>query len=109
LNLPTADLRSKPWDEFAAPGAPVMDFIFTVCDATVAEHCPVWPGQPITAHWGIPDPAAVPGNAARAQAFQTALRMLQNRIRLFVDLPIATLDRISLANQAAAIGSVPMA
>jgi len=105
LELPTAGLRSKGWDEFAAPGAPVMDFVFTVCDQAAGETCPVWPGQPITAHWGLPDPAAftTPG-VEQAQAFRDTLRATENRIKLFVALPVASLDRMSLARQVEAIG-----
>ncbi|MDE1939559.1 MAG: arsenate reductase ArsC [Alphaproteobacteria bacterium] len=97
LGLPTADLRSKSWDEFAVSGAPQMDFVFTVCDQAAGEVCPVWPGQPVTAHWGIPDPAAVDGSEAeKMQAFREALRMLSNRIRVFTELPFGKLDRIRL-------------
>lgn len=105
--LRTDGLRSKPWDEFAAPGAPVMDFVFTVCDQAAGESCPVWPGQPITAHWGIPDPAAVEGSPAeRMLAFREAFRALETRIRLFTALPIASLDRLVLSNRVAAIGRI---
>jgi len=103
--LPTDHLRSKPWDEFAAPGAPVMDFVFTVCDQAAGEVCPVWPGQPITAHWGIPDPAAATGGeAARMLAFRDAFGMLTRRLRIFVALPMAALDRLALTERVAAIG-----
>lgn len=99
--------RSKPWDEFAVPGAPVMDFVFTVCDQAAGETCPVWPGQPITAHWGIPDPAAVDGSPAeRMLAFREAFRALETRIRLFTALPLASLDRLALTRQVAAIGRI---
>lgn len=105
LSMPTDDLRSKSWDEFAEPGAPAMDFVFTVCDQAAGEICPVWPGQPVTAHWGMPDPAAVQGSEiAQAQAFRDTFRVLENRIRLFVALPIASLDRMSLARRVEAIG-----
>lgn len=105
LDLPTEGLRSKSWDEFAKPDAPVMDFVFTLCDQAAGEVCPVWPGQPITAHWGLPDPAAVKGSdIEQSQAFRATLGALENRIRLFVALPIASLDRISLARQVEAIG-----
>jgi protein-tyrosine-phosphatase len=105
LDLPVEGLRSKSWDEFAGPRAPVMDFVFTVCDQAAGETCPVWPGHPITAHWGLPDPAAVKGSVAeRRQAFRDTLRALDNRISLFVALPIASLDRMSLMRRAAAIG-----
>jgi len=95
--LPTDGLRSKNWDEFAKPGAPQMDFVFTVCDQAAGETCPFWPGQPMTAHWGIPDPAAMEGSEAeKMQAFREALRMLTNRIRVFSELPFDKLDRIKL-------------
>jgi arsenate reductase (thioredoxin) len=98
LELPTEGLRSKSWNEFVKPGAPVMDFVFTVCDQAAGEVCPVWPGQPITAHWGMPDPAAVDGsNVEQWQAFRDAFRALENRIKIFVALPVASLDRMSLA------------
>ncbi len=96
LNLPTADLRSKSWDEFAKPGAPPLDFVITVCDNAAGETCPIWPGVPATAHWGIPDPAAVQGSGAEiAAAFALAARQLRARIDLFMNLPIASIDRIS--------------
>ena len=105
LNLPTEGLRSKGWDEFAKPGAPIMDFVFTVCDQAAGETCPVWPGQPITAHWGMPDPAAVDGSAMeQAQAFRDAFRTLENRIKLFVALRVSALERMSLKRQVEAIG-----
>jgi arsenate reductase len=105
--LPTEDLRSKGWDEFAAPGAPVMDFVFTVCDQAAGETCPAWPGQPITGHWGMPDPVAVQGSEFEQwRAFREALRGLENRIKVFVSLPIASLDRITLKQQVAAIGRI---
>jgi len=105
LNLPTAGLRSKSWDEFAAPGAPPLDFVFTVCDNAAAETCPYWPGQPMSAHWGVPDPAAVEGaEADRWIAFRDAFRTLENRIRIFANLPLASLDRIRLQDQLNAIG-----
>jgi len=97
LGYPTDGLRSKSWDEFASDGAPQMDFVFTVCDQAAGEVCPVWPGQPMSAHWGIPDPAAMEGtDAEKMQAFREALRMLGNRIRVFSELPFAKLDRIKL-------------
>jgi arsenate reductase len=104
--LPTDGLRSKSWDEFARPGTPVMDFVFTVCDQAAGEMCPIWPGQPITAHWGIPDPAAVADNGSGAAmlAFREAFRMLERRIGLFLALPIASLDRLALTRQVDAIG-----
>jgi arsenate reductase (thioredoxin) len=101
----TAALRSKSWDEFAAPNAPPLDFVFTVCDNAAGEACPVWPGQPVTAHWGLPDPAAVSGgDAERALAFADALRMLTNRISLFVSLPLASLDKLALQHRLDEIG-----
>ena len=97
LELPTRGLRSKSWNEFARPGAAEMDFVFTVCDQAAGETCPFWPGQPVTAHWGVPDPAAVEGSEAeKMQAFREALRMLSNRIRVFSELPFDKLDRIRL-------------
>jgi arsenate reductase len=93
LGLPTAHLRSKSWNEFAAPGAPVMDFIFTVCDQAAGEVCPVWPGHPVTAHWGLPDPAAVTGSPTeQAAAFREAYRVLEARIRFFLDAARRTQD-----------------
>ena len=104
-DYPTAGLRSKSWDEFAVPGAPVMDFVFTVCDAAAGEICPVWPGQPITAHWGITDPVAVEGfDIQKEAAFVTAFRQLKNRIGLFLALPIASLDKIALTTKLREIG-----
>ena len=104
-NYATANLRSKSWDEFARPGAPVLDFVFTVCDKAANEVCPVWPGQPMTAHWGLPDPASVEGNEAeRRLAFADTLRMLTNRIGTFVNLPIRSLDRLSLQKRLNEIG-----
>ena len=105
LRLPTDDLHSKSWNEFARPDAPVMDFVFTVCDQAAGEICPVWPGQPVTAHWGIPDPAAVTGSAEeRKRAFADAYRTLEARIKLFIALPIDKLDRLALKRQADEIG-----
>jgi arsenate reductase len=102
---PTAGLRSKSWDEFAKPGAPPLDFVFTVCDRAAAEVCPVWPGQPMSAHWGLPDPAAAEGNEAeRRLAFADTHRMLVNRISVLVSLPIASLDRLSLQSRLTEIG-----
>ena len=103
--LPTDGLRSKNWDEFAAPGAPQMDFVITVCDSAANETCPVWPGHPVTAHWGLPDPAAVEGDpAVRRKAFRDTLIALRTRIELFAELPIATLDRMALQQHALQIG-----
>ena len=97
LDFPTGDLRSKSWDEFAAASAPPLDFVFTVCDNAANEVCPVWPGQPMTAHWGVSDPAAVRGEEERiAHAFRDAFLLLQRRIELFANLPVDKLDRLSL-------------
>ncbi|MBL8646270.1 MAG: arsenate reductase ArsC [Sphingosinicella sp.] len=105
LGHPVQDLRSKSWDEFAEPGAPKLDFVFTVCDNAAGEACPIWPGQPVTAHWGIPDPAAVEGSEAEIHAaFFDAYRQLKNRISLFTVLPIASIDRLSLRHRLAEIG-----
>ena len=105
MNLPTENLRSKSWDEFAAPGAPPIDFIFTVCDNAAGEVCPIWPGKPMTAHWGIADPAAVEGtDADRAFAFRRALKELETRIKLFTSLPIASLDGMTLQSRLREIG-----
>jgi arsenate reductase len=105
MNLPTAGLRSKSWDEFAAPGAPALDFVLTVCDNAAHEVCPVWPGQPMTAHWGVEDPAAVEGSEAeRWLAFRQAFKELESRIKIFTSLPIRSLDRIRLQRQLEAIG-----
>jgi arsenate reductase len=105
LGLPSEGMRSKSWDEFALPGAPVMDFIFTVCDQAAGEICPIWPGNPITAHWGVPDPAAVTGNQTeRGNAFRAALLALESRIKLFVGLPVDTLDRMAVERKVDEIG-----
>ena len=108
LNLPAQNLRSKSWDEFAAPGAPPIDFIFTVCDNAAGEVCPVcpvWPGKPMTAHWGIADPAAALGSdAEKAFAFRRALHELESRIKLFTSLPIESLDRMTLQARLREIG-----
>ena len=105
MNLPAEGFRSKSWDEFAAPGAPPLDFIFTVCDNAAGEVCPVWPGKPTTAHRGIADPAAVEGSDAdRALAFRKSLKELETRIKLFTELPIASLDQPTLREQLRAIG-----
>ena len=105
MKVPTANLRSKSWDEFATPGSPQMDFVFTVCDNAAGEVCPVWPGQPMTAHWGIADPAAVTGSEQeRRMAFRTAFSELDSRIKIFTSLPIRSLDRIKLQERLNAIG-----
>ncbi|MGE0502366.1 MAG: arsenate reductase ArsC [Rhizobiaceae bacterium] len=105
LNHDTGFARSKNWEEFAVPGAPVMDFVFTVCDNAAAESCPVWPGQPMTAHWGVPDPAAAEGTEAeRHLAFAEAYRMLNARIAAFTSLPLASLDRMALKQRLDDIG-----
>lgn len=110
MEVPTADLRSKSWDEFAAPGAPEMDFIFTVCDEAAGEACPIWPGRPITAHWGITDPAAVEGaEKEQRAAFRVAFSELDSRIMNFINLPIRTLDRIKLKEHVHAIGATKSA
>jgi len=102
---PTEGARSKSWDEFAAADAPKMDFVFTVCDNAAGEVCPVWPGQPVTAHWGIEDPAAAPGTELeRERAFVTAFRYLKNRVTAFAALPIAKLDKLSLTREVEKIG-----
>jgi arsenate reductase len=104
-NLATSELRSKNWDEFAAPAAPRMDFVFTVCDNAAGEVCPVWPGQPVTAHWGIADPAAVAGSdAEKRKAFAAAFKLLQRRISLFARLPLAKLDARALKREIDQIG-----
>lgn len=100
----TEGLRSKSWDEFAAPGAPEFDFIFTVCDNAAGETCPVWLGHPATAHWGIPDPAHIEGDAARRAAFNRAADQLARRIQLFLSLPIDKLDKLTLKEKLAEIG-----
>jgi arsenate reductase (thioredoxin) len=106
LRIPTDGFRSKAWDEFAAPDAPVMDFVFTVCDQAAGEVCPVWPGQPMTAHWGMPDPAAVEGSDdAQARAFRDAAVTLKRRIELLISLPVAALDRLALQKQVRDIGT----
>jgi len=103
--LPTGDLRSKSWDEFAAPGSPPLDFIFTVCDNAAGEVCPLWPGQPVTAHWGLPDPAAVQGSDAdTAKAFHDTFVALERRISLLTSLPIAGLHPLALARKVHEIG-----
>jgi protein-tyrosine-phosphatase len=105
MKLPATDMRSKSWDEFAQPGAPQLDFVFTVCDNAAGEMCPVWPGQPMTAHWGVPDPAAVQGDdKTQWLAFRDAFKVLENRVKVFTALPIASLDRLKLKQELDAIG-----
>ena len=104
-NHATERLRSKSWNEFAGPGAEPLDFVFTVCDNAAGEVCPIWPGQPMTAHWGMPDPAAAQGSETeRRLAFADTMRMLHNRLSIFVSLPLASLDKLSLQNRLHAIG-----
>jgi arsenate reductase len=103
--FPTGDLRSKPWDEFAKPGAPKLDFVFTVCDNAAGEVCPIWPGQPMTAHWGIPDPAAVTGTPEQIdKAFRDAFVHLDRRISLFLSLPLSSLDHLAIKREIDRIG-----
>jgi protein-tyrosine-phosphatase len=105
MKLPTEGLRSKAWDEFAAPGTVPLDFVFTVCDNAAGEVCPYWPGQPMTAHWGVPDPAAVEGSdTQKRMAFRSAFKALESRIKIFTSLPIASLDRVKLKEHLEAIG-----
>jgi arsenate reductase (thioredoxin) len=104
-HLPMSGLRSKSWNEFVRPGAPVVDFVFTVCDQAAGEACPVWPGNPVTAHWGIPDPAAVEGTKQQQRkAFRAAYLALENRIKIFVALPIDRLDRVAIKREVDEIG-----
>ncbi|QKC82665.1 arsenate reductase ArsC [Mesorhizobium sp. NZP2077] len=111
LNHDTSFARSKSWEEFAAPGAPEMDFVFTVCDNAANESCPIWPGQPMTAHWGVPDPAAAEGtDVEKHLAFAEAYRMLGNRISIFVSLPMNVVDSLALQKRLDEIGrSLPKA
>jgi arsenate reductase (thioredoxin) len=103
--LPTTGLRSKGWDEFAKPGAPQLDFVFTVCDNAAKEVCPIWPGQPMTAHWGAPDPAAVEGTPEQIErAFRDALMILDRRINLFLCLPLSSLDKLAIKKEIDGIG-----
>jgi protein-tyrosine-phosphatase len=105
LGYDTSRFRSKPWDEFAAPGAPPLDFVITVCDSAAGEVCPIWPGQPMSAHWGMPDPAAVEGTPVEiALAFAGTYRMLDNRISVFANLKMSGLDRLSLQKHMTEIG-----
>jgi arsenate reductase len=108
LDFPTDGLRSKSWSEFAAPGSPHLDFVITVCDNAAGETCPYWPGRPMTAHWGIPDPAAVEGTETeRKFAFRQAFKALETRIKLFLSLPIASIDGMRLQERMDAIGKTP--
>ena len=107
FNYPTDGYRSKPWEEFAAPGAPEMDFVFTVCDVAAGETCPVWPGQPMTAHWGIEDPAAVQGTVIqKVAAFVTAFKYLRNRIAVFTALPLRSISKMALSAKLHQIGQM---
>lgn len=106
MNFDVNTFRSKSWNEFTRPGAPGLDFVFTLCDDAAAETCPIWPGQPMTAHWGLPDPAAAAGNEAKRRlAFADTYRMLTNRISIFANLPINALDKLSLQKRLDAIGT----
>jgi arsenate reductase len=108
LKFPTEGLRSKSWDEFAAPGAPPLDFVFTVCDNAAGESCPYWPGQPMTAHWGLEDPAAVQGpETERWLAFRKTFRELESRIKVFTSLPIRSLDKAKLQARLNELGTLP--
>ncbi len=108
MRLPTEGLRSKSWNEFAAPNDLRLDFVFTVCDNAAGEVCPAWPGQPMTAHWGVPDPVAVEGaDVEKWAAFRTAFKILENRIKLFTSLPIASLERVKLKQRLDEIGRGP--
>jgi len=107
MDYPYEGFRSKPWDEFAVPGAPVMDFVFTVCDSAAGETCSVWPGQPMTAHWGIEDPAAVEGtDIEKERAFSQAARFMKNRISAFLSLPLSTIDKVALGTRLRDIGQM---
>lgn len=109
LGYPTEGLRSKSWDEFAQPGAPEMDFVFTVCDKAAGETCPIWPGHPMTAHWGFEDPAAVEGtDAEKRHAFETVFRQITCRVRAFVSLPLNQLDQAAIKREIVAIGQTPV-
>ena len=110
MHYPVAGLRSKSWEEFERPDAPKLDFVFTVCDNAAAEVCPIWPGQPMTAHWGLPDPAAAQGSPAEiALAFADTYRMLSNRLNIFMNLPLAKLDKLSLQRRLDEIGKAALA
>jgi arsenate reductase (thioredoxin) len=110
MKLPAEGMRSKSWDEFAKAGAPRLDFVFTVCDNAAGEMCPIWPGQPMTAHWGVEDPAAVEGaDTAKWLAFRQAFRELENRIKVFTSLPLKSLDRVKLQQRLEEIGTLRIA
>lgn len=107
MKMPTEQMRSKSWDEFAKPGAPILDFVFTVCDNAAGEMCPVWPGQPMTAHWGVEDPAAVEGSETdKWIAFRKTFRELESRIKIFTSLPIRSLDKVKLQERLREIGKI---
>jgi arsenate reductase len=109
LGYPVDALRSKSWDEFAQPGAPEMDFVVTVCDNAAGEVCPIWPGHPVTAHWGFPDPAALAGSdEEKRAAFANTLRQIRTRVQLFLSLPLETLDRMAIESRMRAIGKQPL-
>ncbi len=109
LGYPVENLRSKSWDEFAAPGAPELDFVITVCDRAAGEVCPLWPGRPITAHWGFPDPAAVQGSdEEKRTAFAQTLRQIRTRVQLFLNLPLDALDQMATQNKIREIGQQPL-
>jgi arsenate reductase len=109
LGYPVENLRSKSWDEFALPNAPQMDFVVTVCDNAAGEVCPIWPGQPVTAHWGFADPAAVEGSdEVKRAVFAQTLRQIRNRVQLFMSLPLETLDRMAIESRMRAIGKEPL-
>jgi arsenate reductase len=109
LGYPTENLRSKSWNEFAEAGAPQMDFVITVCDNAAGEACPLWPGKPVTAHWGFPDPAAVVGtDEQKRAAFAQTLRQIRNRVQLFLSLPLETLDRMATENRMRDLGKQPL-
>jgi arsenate reductase len=109
LGYPVENLRSKSWDEFAAPGAPELDFVITVCDKAAGEMCPLWPGRPVTAHWGFADPAAVEGtDEVKRAAFAQTLHQMRNRVRLFLSLPLETLDRMAIESRMRDIGREPL-
>jgi arsenate reductase len=109
LGYPVENLRSKSWDEFAAPGAPKLDFVITVCDKAAGEVCPLWPGRPVTAHWGFPDPAAVQGSdEEKRAAFAQTLRQMRRRVELFLNLPLETLDDLAIEKSVRSIGQQPL-